>query len=251
MLILPAIDLKDGQCVRLWQGDYGRTTEYGDPVEAATRWLAAGTRYLHVVDLDAAATGQPRNRPAVSAIAAEAQREGVPVQLGGGLRTALDVAIALGTGISRAIVGTAAIETPGLAATLVQRFGAERIIISLDARDGIVATRGWQESSGRPVTELAQELVNYGVTRFVYTDVSRDGTLTAPNVAATAELVQATAAAVIASGGVTTADHIRELAAAGCEGAIIGRALYDGRLALEEALAAAGESAPAEDEAPC
>ena len=242
MLVLPAIDLKGGQAVQLRQGDFDQARQYGDPAAAAARWLAAGTQYLHIVDLDAAAAGHPVNGAAVTAIVGEAASSGVPVQLGGGLRTLEDVAAALDAGVSRVVVGTAAAKSPDLAEAMVQRFGADKIVVSLDAKDGVVATHAWRMQSRYSVQELAAELVSRGVQRFVYTDITHDGTLTAPNTAATRALVEATGAAVIAAGGVTTTDHVRALATAGCEGAIVGTALYEGHMTLQDAQAAAASA---------
>ena len=242
MLVLPAVDLKGGQAVQLRQGHFGQARQYGDPAAAAARWLAAGTQYLHIVDLDAAAAGHPVNGAAVTAIVGEAAKSGVPVQLGGGLRTIADAAAALDAGVSRVVVGTAAAKSPDLAAAMVQRFGAEQIVVSLDAKDGVVATHAWRMQSRYSVQELAAELVDRGVRRFVYTDITHDGTLTAPNTEATRALVRATGAAVIAAGGVTTTDHVRALAVAGCEGAIVGTALYEGHMTLQDAQAAAASA---------
>ena len=247
MLVLPAIDLKGGQAVQLRQGDFDQARQYGDPAAAAARWLAAGTQYLHIVDLDAAAAGHPVNGAAVTAIVGEAAKSGVPVQLGGGLRTIADVAAALGAGVSRVVVGTAAAQSPDLAEAMVQRFGAARIVVSLDAKDGVVATHAWRLQSRYSVHELAAKLTDRGVRRFVYTDITHDGTLTAPNTEATRALVEATGAAVIAAGGVTTTDHVRALAAAGCEGAIVGTALYEGHMTLQGAQAAAAGAATGTD----
>ena len=242
MLVLPAVDLKGGQAVQLRQGNFDQARQYGDPAAAAARWLAAGTQYLHIVDLDAAAAGHPVNGAAVTAIVGEAASSGVPVQLGGGLRTLADVAAALDAGVSRVVMGTAAAKSPDLAEAMVQRFGADKIVVSLDAKDGVVATHAWRMQSRYSVQELAAELVGRGVRRFVYTDITHDGTLTAPNTAATRALVEATGAAVIAAGGVTTTDHVRALAAAGCEGAIVGTALYEGHMTLQDAQAAAASA---------
>ena len=166
----------------------------------------------------------------------------MPVQLGGGLRTLADVAAALDAGVSRVVMGTAAAKSPDLAEAMVQRFGADKIVVSLDAKDGVVATHAWRMQSRYSVQELAAELVDRGVQRFVYTDITHDGTLTAPNTAATRALVEATGAAVIAAGGVTTTDHVRALATAGCEGAIVGTALYEGHMTLQDAQAAAASA---------
>ncbi|MAG34760.1 MAG: 1-(5-phosphoribosyl)-5-[(5-phosphoribosylamino)methylideneamino]imidazole-4-carboxamide isomerase [Dehalococcoidia bacterium] len=242
MLVLPAIDLKGGEAVQLRQGDFEQARQYGDPAAAAARWLAKGAQYLHIVDLDAAAAGHPVNRSAVASIVGEAARAGVPVQLGGGLRAIVDVVAALHSGVTRVVLGTAAAKSPDLAEEMVRRFGAEKIVVSLDARDGVVATHGWRLQSRYSVHELAAELVSRGVRRFVYTDITQDGTLTSPDTESTLALARATSAAVIAAGGITTTEHVRALGAAGCEGVIVGTALYEGRLTLEDAQTAAAEA---------
>ena len=242
MIVFPAIDLKGGQAVQLQQGEFDQARQYGDPGAAVARWLAEGTEYIHVVDLDAAAAGHPINQSAVAVIVSGAANAGVPVQLGGGLRSVFDVRTALRAGVDRVILGTAAAKSPDLAEEMVQSFGPEKIVVSIDARDGVVATHGWQLESNHQVEDLANELVERGIRRFVYTDIAQDGMLTSPNIDATRALLNSTRAAIIAAGGVTTAEHIRLLAAAGCEGAIVGTALYEGRLTLEDAKAAANEA---------
>ena len=239
MLVIPAIDLKDGQCVRLYQGDYRQVTVFDNhPADVARRWQEQGARLLHVVDLDGAVEGRSVNRDAIRSILAEVT---VPVQVGGGLRAMEMLDDLVGLGVARLILGTAAVEDRALVAGAVARWGS-RIVVGIDARSGFVATRGWQQASETTALDLARSMVALGVGRVIYTDIARDGTLTQPNFTATAELVAAVPVAVIASGGVATVDHIRGLAALGVEGAIVGRALYTGALDLREALAAAEEA---------
>ncbi|HEU4323560.1 MAG TPA: 1-(5-phosphoribosyl)-5-[(5-phosphoribosylamino)methylideneamino]imidazole-4-carboxamide isomerase [Roseiflexaceae bacterium] len=235
MDIIPAIDIKDGRCVRLYQGDFDKATVYGeDPTEAARRWADQGARYLHVVDLDGAKVGHPVNTDSILAIV---RSIGIPVQLGGGLRTDVSVRAALDLGVSRVILGTAAVRDPGLISRLVARHG-DAIAIGVDARDGLVATSGWTESAPVYAVDLVEQMAQIGVARIVYTDITRDGTLTEPNFSATAALVRPGGPAIIASGGVCRVEHLRRLADSGVEAAIVGRALYTGDLNLVEALAA-------------
>jgi phosphoribosylformimino-5-aminoimidazole carboxamide ribotide isomerase len=235
MLVIPAIDLRGGRCVRLYQGDYDRETVVGDdPVAMARHWQAAGARLLHVVDLDGARAGAPAQLALVRAICAALT---IPVQVGGGLRTAADVAATLAAGAARVIIGTAALDDPALVDGLLARHGPERIVLGLDARDGRVASRGWLATSEVDASTLAAAMAARGILTAVYTDIGRDGTLTGPNVAATAALARASGLAVIASGGVTRRTDLAALAATpGIAGAIVGRALYTGdlQLALDE-----------------
>lgn len=242
MELIPAIDLKDGACVRLYQGDFAQATIYGtDPATVARRWAAEGATRLHVVDLDGARAGHPVNMDAVRAIVAAVRTArgglGVPVQLGGGLRTETDVAAALAAGVARVILGTAAVHDPNLVALLIARFGSG-IIVGIDARDGLVATAGWTELATVQATDLVEQMAGLGVQRIIYTDIARDGTLTEPNYAATSALVRLGGPAIIASGGIASINHLHRLAALGVEGAIIGRALYTGDIALPAALQA-------------
>lgn len=239
MLIIPAIDIRRGRCVRLLQGDYDRETVYDDdPVAVAKRWAELGAERLHVVDLDGAAGDGPVNLDVVARIVAAVS---IPVQVGGGLKRWEHVAEALALGAERVILGTAAIENKGLVERAVAE-NSEAVVVGIDARDGLVSTRGWREASRVRALELAREMVALGVRRLVYTDISRDGTLTEPNFQATAELVAAVAVPVIASGGVAALDHVRRLARSGVEGAIIGRALYTGHVNLTDALRVAREN---------
>ena len=231
MLILPAIDLKDGKCVRLYQGDYDQVTVFGDdPAQVGQRWRDEGAKYLHLVDLDGAKAGQPVNLAVVEAIMAASS---LPVELGGGIRDEATVERVLSRGVDRVILGTAAVRDPALTERLCQRYG-DRIVVGIDARDGLVAIEGWTETSSVRATVLAEELARRGAARFIYTDISRDGTLTEPNYTAFQEFAQAAGRPVIASGGVAQASQVRRLAELGAEGVIIGRALYTGDVKLSE-----------------
>ncbi|MCI0458782.1 MAG: 1-(5-phosphoribosyl)-5-[(5-phosphoribosylamino)methylideneamino]imidazole-4-carboxamide isomerase, partial [Gemmataceae bacterium] len=234
MLILPAIDLRGGRCVRLRQGDYDQETVFGaDPAAMAQRWVDQGARYLHLVDLDGAKEGRPVNGPSVRAIVTTA---GIPCQLGGGLRTEADVAEALSWGVERVVIGTRALQDPDGFGALCQRFPG-KIVLGIDARQGQVATHGWLQTSDCSALELARRCAGWPLAAVVYTDISRDGMLTGPNWDALAEMARASTFPVIASGGVTTLDDVRRLAGLGLAGCIIGRALYEGRLDLAAALA--------------
>lgn len=234
MEIIPAIDIRDGRCVRLRQGDYADETIFDeDPVAAAQRWVDAGARWLHVVDLDGARDGTPVNFDLITAIA----QLGPAVQVGGGIRSVSTVTAYRDVGVDRVILGTAAVQDRALVETLCRDHGRV-LVVSLDARDGRVATDGWTKTSDANVLELAEALVDVGVQRFVYTDIARDGMLTEPNYEALQNLVDTVDAAVIASGGVASIDQLERLSATGAEAAIIGRALYDGRVDLRAAMRA-------------
>ena len=235
MEVIPAVDIRGGLCVRLHQGDYAAETVFAEsPVAAAQRWVDAGATRIHVVDLDGAREGKPCNFDAIVAIASL----GVPTQVGGGIRTAESVARYFEAGLQRVVLSTAVVRDRSLL-DHVSRERPEQLIVSLDARDGRLATDGWTQMTERPVLEAAEELVARGVRRFIYTDIIRDGTLTEPNYAALTELVAVLDCPLIAAGGVATLDQIPQLARIGVEGVIIGRALYDGRIALADARAAA------------
>lgn len=235
MEIIPAIDLKDGLCVRLYQGDFAQSTVYSeDPVAVARRWEELGASRIHVVDLDGARNGRPTNTDAVVAIV---QAVGVPVQLGGGLRREEDINAVLALGVERVILGTAAVEQADLVARLVARFD-DQIVVGVDARNGLVATAGWTETADVHATDLVAHMADLGVRRVIYTDISRDGTLTEPNFAAMAELQRPGGPAIIASGGIARIEHLQRLARLGVEGAIVGKALYTGAIDLATALAA-------------
>ena len=244
-VILPSIDLRGGRVVDLYQGDFAKETVYEEAAEAwARRFVEAGASWVHVVDLDGSRDGTGRNRALVEAIARVVRAAGVQLELGGGMRSLEHIRAGRDAGADRIVLGTAAVEAPQLVEAAVKEFGAEAIVVGIDSRDGIVTTRGWTEGSGKRTVDLAREMEQRGCVRFVCTDVARDSTLTAPNFDSLREIAAATTGHVIASGGVTTAEQIRQLCALGLEGAIVGSALYAGRLTLEEALAAArGEAA--------
>jgi phosphoribosylformimino-5-aminoimidazole carboxamide ribotide isomerase len=233
--IYPAIDILGGRCVRLIQGDYAKETVYNqNPVEVAKAWEAQGARWIHTVDLDGAKAGRPVNHELIGEIARSVN---VPVQLGGGLRTLEDVETLLGLGVARVIIGTAALENRTFIAELLATYG-ERIVIGLDARDGFVATRGWLETSQVKATDLAVELAQQGAKTFIFTDISRDGMMEGPNVAAIRELALLSGQSVIASGGVSTLSDLTELAtytSDGISGAIVGKALYERTIDLASA----------------
>lgn len=236
--LYPAIDLRGGRCVRLMQGDYGRETVYDtDPVAVAKRWEREGAEWLHIVDLDAARTGEPVNLSAISKIA---QAVAIPVQVGGGIRSRDRADDLFACGVERLILGSAAIENVSFVKQMLDIHG-EHIAIGIDARDGYVATHGWLKTSQVKAEVLAKELVREGAGTFIFTDISRDGTLTGPNIAAIRHLASTSGGNVIASGGVSHTDDLVRLAKSkedGIVGAIIGRALYTGDVVLEEALAA-------------
>ena len=234
MEIIPAIDIRDGHAVRLHQGRFDAETMFdADPLDAARRWVEAGATRLHVVDLDGARTGRPANLEHVAAIAGL----GPAVQCGGGIRDAASALRVLAAGVDRVILGTAAVADLAFVES-VCRDHAAAVVVSLDARDGRVATDGWTRTSAVRAIDLAATLEGAGVRRFVYTDIARDGTMTAPNLAALGALIASVTVPVIASGGVARLEHLPPLAAAGAEAAIVGRALYDGRLDLRVAIEA-------------
>ncbi len=237
MDLYPAIDLRDGRCVRLVEGDFARETVYGDdPVAVARSFAAAGARWIHVVDLDAARSGDPVNRPVVGAIVSAVAASGVAVQTGGGVRTVADAGALIGAGVGRVVIGTAAVENPALVAEVARRWPG-RVAVGLDHRGGEVRLRGWTEGAGRSVDELVPAAVEAGASAVIVTDISRDGRLLGPDVEGLSRLVAATRAPVIASGGVGSLDDVRALAAiAGLAGIIAGKAIYEGYLDVAEAL---------------
>jgi phosphoribosylformimino-5-aminoimidazole carboxamide ribotide isomerase len=242
VLILPAIDLRGGQCVRLRQGDYAQETVFGDdPASMARRWVDQGATYLHLVDLDGARMGQPVNGDSVRRIV---QAANVPCQLGGGLRTEEHIAEALGWGVERVILGTRVLQDPAWCERVCNQFPGQ-IALGIDARQGRVATEGWLNVSDCSALDLAQRCSAWPLAALIYTDISRDGMLKGPNVEATAELAAAVSVPVFASGGVTTLDDVARLARRHLAGCIIGRALYEGRLDLAAAIILArNESSP-------
>lgn len=232
MLLIPAIDLKDGQCVRLKQGDMNDSTTFGeDPAAMARRWLDAGARRLHLVDLNGAFAGKPVNEAAIKAIIKEVGGD-IPVQLGGGIRDLDTIERYLDDGLSYVIIGTAAVKNPGFLRDACSAFGGH-IIVGLDAKDGKVATDGWSKLSGHEVIDLAKKFEDYGVEGVIYTDIGRDGMLSGINIDATVKLAQALTIPVIASGGLSNIANIEALCAVedeGVEGVICGRAIYTGDL---------------------
>lgn len=233
MIILPAIDIKDGRCVRLYQGDYAQVTTYDtDPVQVALRWQDAGASWLHIVDLDGAAQGSPANADLIGRIRAATT---LHIEVGGGMRSLAHIEQILGLGVDRVILGTVAITDPALLQDALTRWG-EQIVVGLDARDGWVAISGWRETSRVKAVTLASELCRAGVQRFVYTDIARDGALTGPNLPALKEMQQAISCALIASGGVKSLADLQALAGLGVEGAIVGKAIYTGDVDLAVAI---------------
>ena len=232
MLLIPAIDLKDGKCVRLEQGDMRKATTFGeDPAAIARRWLEAGARRLHLVDLNGAFAGKPVNEGAVKAILRAVGNE-IPVQLGGGIRDLDTIERYLDDGLSWVIIGTAAVKNPGFLRDACSAFGGH-IIVGLDAKDGKVATDGWSKLTGHEVIDLAKKFEDYGVESIVYTDIGRDGMLQGINIDATVKLAQAVGIPVIASGGLSNLTDIESLCEVeehGVEGVICGRAIYSGDL---------------------
>lgn len=232
MQIYPAIDIKDGRAVRLRQGLAADVTDYGTPAEAAMDWKTQGATYLHVVDLDGAFEGKGRNLPLVAEIVRET---GLPVELGGGIRTMEDIEARLTLGVARVILGTVALTDPDLVRRACARYPG-RIVCGIDAKDGRVAVRGWVEASDVDPVDLALRMKDAGVLDVIYTDIRRDGMQTGPNVEATAELVRRTGLRVIGSGGVGKIQDLYDLRDAGCAGAIVGKALYNGNFTLAQAL---------------
>ena len=237
MELYPAIDLRDGRCVRLIEGDFARETVYGDdPVAVALSFAGDGARWIHVVDLDAARTGDPANRPVVAAIAAAVSPSGVQVQTGGGVRSLDDAAALIDAGVARVVIGTAAVENPSLVESAARRWPGQ-VAVGLDHRGGEVRLRGWTEGAGRSVTELVPEAVSAGASVVIVTDISRDGRLAGPDIEGLSALVAETGAPVIASGGVSSLDDIRALGAiSGLVGVIAGKAIYEGRIDVAEAV---------------
>ncbi len=234
MILYPSLDLHDGKVVRLRQGDLARQTVYGDdPLAVARRWIGAGARWLHVVNLDGAFSAANQNEAIVKGLIAL----GVPIQFGGGLRSAEDVRRAFDLGVRRVVLGTLAAEQPDLIGELIAEHGAESVAVALDARDGLVTMRGWQVSAGITPVELGRKLAALGARHALYTDVNRDGELAGVNVAATVELAGQTGLSVIASGGVSSLVDLHALRESGSvAGAVLGKALYEGRIDLAEAL---------------
>ncbi len=239
MRIYPAIDLKDGQCVRLVQGRADEKTVYSDtPSGVAASFQDQGAEFLHIVDLDGAFTGSPRNAEAIASIA---RKITIPFQVGGGLRSIEDVQRIMDLGAARVIIGTRAVKSPDFVSRLLEEFGPERIVLGIDARDGLAAVEGWVETSSLSAIEFGRNMKSLGVIRCVFTDISRDGLLGGPNIESTEKMALSTGLEIIASGGVSSLENIRDLIkieSSGVTGAIIGKALYDGKITLKEALRA-------------
>ncbi len=238
LIILPAIDLRAGKCVRLQQGDYNQETIYSDsPATQAKEWEDNGAEYIHLVDLDGAKNGAPANLEAVRAITDAVT---TPCELGGGIRTIKDAEAVFAAGVDRIILGTIACKNPELVNLMIEKFGAEKIVIGIDAKDGKAAIAGWLNDTGLDAFKLAEDFAKKGVKRFIYTDISTDGMLTGPNLEAQAELCgRVPGCAIIASGGVSEASDIAKLAnlnKSNLEGVIVGKALYDGKTTLKELL---------------
>ena len=234
-ILIPAIDIKGGKCVRLYQGDFQRATVFSDdPVEVAHRWHQEGAQRLHLVDLDGAASGGPRNLPLLRRIASAVP---IPVQVGGGVRSLETVLELLDAGVDRVILGTAAVRDPDMVRAATQGFG-DCIAVAVDAQGGFVASHGWLETTHLTVDEHVDSMIDLGVSRFIYTAIDRDGTLTEPDYESIRSLVAKTSLPIIASGGIADLSHLLRLKELGAEGAIIGMALYTGRIDLRAALEA-------------
>lgn len=233
MLILPAIDIKDGQCVRLLKGDFSTAEQVAeDPVQTALGFQAAGAEYLHMVDLDGAAAGQPVNREIFAAVA---QKTGLKVEVGGGIRSLETAEGYLSAGVSRVILGSAALSSPDLVREAVRRFG-DAVAVGIDARNRMVSAEGWMADSAVDFITLARQMEEIGVSTLIFTDISRDGTLSGPNLDQLGEISAAVSCNIVASGGITNLEDIRALAGMGLYGAICGKSLYKGTLDLGEAI---------------
>jgi len=233
MTIYPAVDIKDGRCVRLRQGSYSDITVFGDdPLEMALRWQKAGSRFLHVVDLDCARGRGSINRELIGRIIKALD---IPVQTGGGIRTMADIDEVLSLGAARVILGTSAVRDPELVEQAVAKYGG-RIAVGIDARNGLVAIEGWEQTSQLTAVAFARRMERLGVETIIYTDIARDGMLTGPNLEAMGEMQRSVSMAVIASGGVSSIDDLIRLKQTGVAGAIVGKAIYTGAIDLEEAL---------------
>jgi phosphoribosylformimino-5-aminoimidazole carboxamide ribotide isomerase len=233
MIILPAIDIKNGACVRLYQGDFAHVTTYDlDPAKIAQRWQRSGASWLHIVDLDGAAAGHPVNVESIKSIRASTT---LHIELGGGMRTLADIGYMLDLGIDRVVLGTVALTDRALLMEALTRW-SKRIVVGLDARSGSVAISGWRETSQVRATSLASQLCIDGVQKFIYTDIARDGVLKGPNIEELKEIQRVISCSLIASGGVSSMDDLLSLAKLGIEGAIVGKALYTGDIDLAAAI---------------
>lgn len=234
MQLYPAIDIKGGKCVRLTQGLFDQVKVYSDtPADMAKLWVDQGATFLHLVDLDGALAGTSVNEPVIRSIV---EAVSVPVQIGGGIRTREAIRSMLALGVTRVIIGTKAVENPEFIKEVIDEFGAEHIVVGVDAKDGMVAIEGWEKVSTLSASDLCQRMKEYGVRHIVYTDISKDGMLTGPNVAYTKKLTDESGLDIIASGGVSCVEDLEELYREGIRGAIIGKALYEKRVDLKEAV---------------
>jgi phosphoribosylformimino-5-aminoimidazole carboxamide ribotide isomerase len=237
MLILPAVDIKGGKAVRLFQGHMDQAKVYADtPADMAKRWEDEGAKFLHVVDLDGAFAGLVQNMAAIEAILKQIN---IPIEVGGGIRDILAIRTLIEAGVARVILGTAAVRKPYIVTEAVKAFGAERIVVGIDAQRGKVMLSGWAEGTAVDYIVLAKQMQACGVRRIIYTDIEKDGALEGPNFAATQKLAQATGLKIIASGGITTKEDVEKIKALepdGVEGMIIGKALYEGKIGLKEIL---------------
>jgi phosphoribosylformimino-5-aminoimidazole carboxamide ribotide isomerase len=233
MIVYPAIDIKDGKCVRLTQGEFSDVTVYSDsPVEMALKWELMGAEYLHVIDLDGARIGKPQNIPIISEMAVKC---GIPIQLGGGIRTIETIEIILSKGVQRIIMGTSAVVDPRLVEEAAGIFG-NNLAIGIDAREGMVAIEGWAKTSEFTATEFAKKMEDIGAKTIIYTDISRDGMLKGPNLRAMEDMIKNVNVEVIASGGVSSIEDVKNLKDVGMHGVIIGKALYTCDVSLTEAI---------------
>ena len=233
MIIYPAIDIKDGKCVRLFQGDFSKTTVYSaDPVEVALKWQSQGAEYIHIVDLDGALTGSPQNLPVIKNIIGKLK---IPIQVGGGIRTLETGNIILNAGAARIIMGTSAVKTPDILEQAVNQFG-NKLAVGVDAKNKKVAVEGWGETSELLALDFINTMENTGVKTIIYTDISKDGTLKGPDIKGIKEIILNTSINIIASGGVGTLQDLIKLKDLGVSGAIVGKALYADSFTLEEAL---------------
>ena len=234
MLLFPAIDIKNGQCVRLRQGSFQDVLVYSDiPLKIAKQWEAAGASFIHIVDLDGALVGHSVNDEVIKTIVSEVK---IPVQVGGGIRTIKDIENKLNLGVERVIIGTKAVKDPGFIKEAIAKFGSKRIVIGIDAKNGMVAIEGWEKVSEYTAVALALEMKKYGVKTIVYTDISKDGMLQGPNIPHTKELADSTGLNIIASGGVSSLKDLEMLAENEIYGAIIGKALYENKVDLRKAV---------------
>ena len=239
MEVIPAIDLMDGQCVRLVQGDYSKQSVYSnDPVEVALRWESLGAKRIHIVDLDGARLGRPSNLSVVERIASSVS---VPLQMGGGVRNLEAARAVIAAGIQRVMLGTVAVRDPDIVAAARSELGDDSVVVAVDSRDGYVAVSGWTSESRVRATELLRHMTDTGVKTFLCTDISKDGTLGGPDYELMKELVEVAGKSVIAAGGVASVEHVRQLAKTGVGGVVVGKALYTGDIDLSEAIETANE----------